>query len=358
MSLYRMYVKNAWTLNQRAVANFPLYAGQFGDDYLELHYSRFYSHDIPSNIDVGDWCGVYDQFGRVVYGGIIDEIDGEEIGVRAMLSVIDSDTLLDWNSAMTYTEQQLKTFFDSFFQTNGYHVLSVGNAMTVTADSSTQTADLRPASDLYTIQNAYNIVKEQIDAFGIYPYMTLPYAASNVLVSFRTTNKSKVTIANNASCILNPTIQEGDIPINTLLTKTNYNDGTYSLKCTILNTDGTYQDGFTPPINLALCFHKVIIKYADIKNGEEYTGFAQQQMPPLIYNHEITFDLLLDNNLYDFYSWELGMPMDIWIDGKYYDTILTGWETSFENDQAPSIVRITCGTSRTKLTEVLNNAAK
>ena len=353
MSAYRMFVKDAWNLTQRAKANFPLYSGQFGEDQESLMTSTFQAYEVPSNVDVGDFCGVYDGYGRVVYSGIIQDIRDTNIEARSILSLWDADQEVVYGAYDTYMEDKLVTVMKMFFV--GALMARIKNAMTITAGSSTSTDPMiigYNALDL-PVKNIYSQIKEEIDAYGIYPYISLPYApSSNITIDIRTCTKSSVTIANNAACILNIDVGEEESFINTLIVKRDQGNGTTYIDSWHLYSDGQYRT--TPGVYYPLGYKKFKIKVIKVKQSDYYAGLVQQQMPPLIHNHRITFDMLLDNDLYDFYDWELGMPMEIWKDGKYYESIMTGWQMSFEGENNPSVVRITCGTARSTLTEVLN----
>lgn len=348
-----MFTKNPFYLTAMPTANFPLYAGEFGLDYLGKKTSTFYSVDIPSNVDVGDWCGVYDAYGRIVYEGIIQAVDDNRIETAPLLSFFDNDCIAGQNGGATYTEEKIKKFIEFYFIINAYHTRQIGNAMTITASSSTQTADLYVSSRDSQILNYYTIMKEQTDAFGIYPYMFMPYeSGQNVTMDIRVSNKPKLTIGNNVNVIHNITITEGDTPYNTLILRLELGGGSSSTFGTVLYTDGTYE-GTGPQMDLSKCFHNIRIKTVIMDNSDYYPDIRFQLLPPLIYNHDISFDMVLENNFYDFYDMELGQKMELFIDGKYYETILTAWSMKFENDLA-SIVHLTCGTARSKLTEVLN----
>ena len=73
-----------------------------------------------------------------------------------------------------------------------------------------------------------------------------------------------------------------------------------------------------------------------------------------MYNHKLTFDLIIDNFLYTFGDFNLGGGLDIYNGDDYYNSVLTGYEIHKDSNQSITSVQFICGNVRTKLTQKLS----
>ena len=69
-----------------------------------------------------------------------------------------------------------------------------------------------------------------------------------------------------------------------------------------------------------------------------------------MYNHEITCEMIYDNNLLSFEDLRVGQPVDLFYRGNYYDTILTGYTISIAEKSAIETITLKFGLVRTSLT--------
>ena len=78
-----------------------------------------------------------------------------------------------------------------------------------------------------------------------------------------------------------------------------------------------------------------------------------------MYNHQLSFVLRLKNNLWDFFQWRLGQPIEVHYKGHVYDSVFTGYSLRKEENKEPTEVEIICGNVRTSLTsKLLMNTVK
>ena len=70
-----------------------------------------------------------------------------------------------------------------------------------------------------------------------------------------------------------------------------------------------------------------------------------------MYNHKLTFTLIIKNFIYEFGDFNLGGELEVWFDDDYYDTILTGYQIKKKSNQNISQVDFVCGKVRTALTK-------
>ena len=76
-------------------------------------------------------------------------------------------------------------------------------------------------------------------------------------------------------------------------------------------------------------------------------------LPSTMYNHKLTFTLLLDNFIYQFGDFNLGGQLDIYYGDEYYNSVLTGYEISKSSNRNVSEIKMICGLVRKKLTQLL-----
>lgn len=354
-----MFVKSATDLSGRAVANFPLISGKFGEDQQSIYTSSFVGVDIPSNFEAGDFCGVYDEYGTIVYSGIINQIQGNTIESRAMLSLFDFEWFLKPITGVDpnyYAEEQIKFIVDTGLTDSGVVAQGIKADMTITDATQTVAGKLYAHNSVIENWPSTNIAKFMLDtqnAWGCHYYFTLPYAPGNLALTISQATHAKEVIGDNTTAVFNINAGEEQSPDNVLRVWVWNGSGGNFWTYTLLK-DGTYTQ--TPPGDASLLFSKMRVKTQRLVTADwDFQNTVQMLMPPLIYNSNISFDMLLENNLYDFYDWQLGMPMEVWKEGRYYQTVYTAWEMEFADGQPASIVHITCGTARSKLTEVLND---
>ena len=98
-----------------------------------------------------------------------------------------------------------------------------------------------------------------------------------------------------------------------------------------------------------------VVKTKFIFNDDTPTqDLADENLQNEIYNHRITFDLLLNSNLYEFTEWELGQTLNIWYNTDYYSSIFTAYTMQMDQGNDVTLVSVTCGKVRNTLTEKLN----
>ena len=79
-------------------------------------------------------------------------------------------------------------------------------------------------------------------------------------------------------------------------------------------------------------------------------------LPEQMYNHKLTFSLLVRNFIYEFGDFNLGGELDVWHNDDYYNTVLTGYEIKKQKNADITSVNFTCGKVRQALTKKLSIA--
>ena len=170
------------------------------------------------------------------------------------------------------------------------------------------------------------------------------YEGTNYLKVF-TPNYTQITIGNNQNAITNLS------PITTI-EQTN--------KLIIFNQDGSYRTTYVmrkdseiveEPSSTANRFEITNAKI--VKSDDDDDILIKANLPSKPFNHKLTFTLLTENNLYDWQDLKLGMPLHIFINGTFFDSVLTGREIIHNENQNIKQINYTCGMVRVNLTQQL-----
>lgn len=98
-----------------------------------------------------------------------------------------------------------------------------------------------------------------------------------------------------------------------------------------------------------------VVKTKYVFSDDEMQYILDQNLSGTAYNHYISFEMLLDNNLYDWYKMELGQKAEIWKDGNTFSTIYTGYRITQNIGEGVGSVYMKCGKFRANLTSKLLN---
>lgn len=90
-----------------------------------------------------------------------------------------------------------------------------------------------------------------------------------------------------------------------------------------------------------------------VTSDDEINDLIAANLPSNMYNHKLSFTLVLKNNVYSYDNFKIGMPLEVWHDSDYYSTVLTGIEIRKESNKGVSEIYFTCGLVRQKLTQLL-----
>lgn len=88
-------------------------------------------------------------------------------------------------------------------------------------------------------------------------------------------------------------------------------------------------------------------------SDDPIADIVANSLPDQMYNHQISFTLILKNFVYQFDQFKLGAGLDIYTQKEYYDSVLTGYEISKDENYNIESVDLICGKVRSKLTQLL-----
>lgn len=415
---YRAYIKDCLHLNELPKAFLTVLSGNPSGDILTKSSSTFDClEEIPEEVHEGDIFCLYAPSGQVVYQGVIKAKEDKEIQTDQLYALFDQDWFIHVKQESSL-EHEIADIFNDFLEgklgkivttlpepnettfnenwdyfvyhndgdyysqhrVNVYeekiseeseetqtvykmdelgmvqpgdissiqdplHVQKYG-AFTVTYTDS-QEVHLTTPEDLGDMRNIQDFIYSLYDSYGIVVEITIPYE-SGCNINIKTADYTGTVISKNTANIIEIDPKTETEEINKLVIFGS--NGMYR-KTYYATTNGIVE---TPTDTNRL----PVINASYVYSDDELEDIKKEGLKEEMYNHEIAFGMIMNNNIYDFYDWKFGMPLEIHFKDQIYNSIYTGYEYSFDEGELPSYVEITCGIVRTKLTDKLNMEEK
>lgn len=222
---------------------------------------------------------------------------------------------------------------------NGQHIIA-----TESTTASLVTAELGDTMDfekfIYWLYEAYGIIFD----------FDIGFSGDNNYVRIRTCPYSSMKVGNNVYAIkdISPiqTVEE----TNRLVIFSS--DGDYRKTVVLTKSNDTAQD---PTGNAATANRFELTNSKIVYSDDPIEDLVAAYLPNEIYNHKLSFKLLLRNYIYEFEDFKLGMPLEVYYrhDNKqdFYNTVLTGYQIKKNSGEDITEVEFTCGLVRQKLTQ-------
>lgn len=349
--MWRGYIKDQLNLEAVPKAFLKIKSFSIKEDLLASATSTFDCVEVADNISHGDVIIVADETGITKYLGVITSIEDTTINTSQMQSIYKGNWLYDLSDTSSVTS--LEDIFAQALERYAYGKMKGSSyvdelvkqrlsSIQIKVSSQTQGAFLSQEDNyvcdmeefIYSLYNSYQI---QLS-------FNIPYEGK-CSVTIGKSDLNEIKIGNNTNSIV-------DISPITEVGETN--------RLIIYSQDGTYRTTYVTkadgsvvkePSGTANRFG--VVKTSIVFSDDDDETLKQGHLPKT-YNHKLTFTLrMLQNGLYKYKDFILGMPIAVWKDTEYFSTILTGKELSKEEEQPINEVSYTCGTVRTKLTEKL-----
>lgn len=356
MLQYRVFIKDCLDLVNLPVANEICTAFSIKRDLMGNATSTFTVLNKSGNIKEGDILGLIDPYGTILYTGVIKSI-GEDIECTQMLSLFD-DNWKWYDPTATTIEGKIQDIIQTDF-INSTDVLvrqkfpfdiTVTSQTEGTFEQHTQTKTEEGEQVEYTsqryVQNLEDFLYELYDTWNVIVDIQVPFGAERPTITIGQPTSESVKVGNNVLPILNMTPFTEVFEKNRLFI---YDKDGAELRAVYYGTkEGITQDA-SNPLRLP-----VINSYYVFSSDAVIEDVVSEHLQEQMLNHKITFSLLLDNNLYSFFDWQLGMPFEIWWNTQYFSTIFTAYSINKDINQEMEIVDITCGKVRNTLTAIFN----
>lgn len=359
MIQYRAYVKDQLALNTLPVAFMNVDSFTIRRDLLETANSTFEVDNVPTNINNGDIFVLYSPKGTTMYYGVITSINENTIDCSQMTSFYDIEAPNYYPGTLPNNiEGEYRDFYKYVCDGNIVGASYIDTLLKQEKETLKLVAGTTTSGNYYSEDAFINLEQGIYDLFknkGIVFDFYIPYGTWTVgsdyggLVTIKKPSNSPIKIGSNAQCIQ-------DISPTTEYQETN--------KLIIYGNDWSYRGTYIATTNgivsepTSIVNRFGVIKTKIVQSDEELTEVVNTNLTDAIYNHQIEFTLMLDNKLYNFNDWELGQPLHIYQDGKFFNSIFTGYEMVKNSNEEPNSVRVICGKVRNTLTSVLKKVVK
>jgi len=343
-SEYRLFFKKLTSIDNRSISTSLLRVKSFSvkRDLLTKAVSTFDVIAVPDAIENGDIVGMYDNFGTIVFLGVVQTIRDNTVEANQIYDIFDDNWL--WNNPRKSTiEATIKQIIVNDFQNSNDTLLNtIFDAFTINTTSSTNQY-LFTEEEHYVVNFAsylYGIYEK----YGIQLLFDIPFENETPSIAIGIPSYSKLTISNNTSIFRNFTITRNVFETNKLVV---YSEETGQYRETwYATTSGITDDPSAlnriPKIKTSIVFSDDainIIKASNLRNQ--------------IYNHEITVELIDNNKLLNFENLKLGQEADIYYNDEYYNSILTGYEINMTDNVPSGVIILKFGLVRLSLTSKL-----
>ena len=351
---YRAFIKDQLSLNSLPKAIVTVTSFEIRRDLLTTANSSFTVLDISENINNGDILALYNPQGKVIYYGVISAIEDDTIETEQIQSFYKGSWVYD-----VYPSDNLETEVQYLLNryANGYQkgatyqdTLMYQEKAPLTIKTGSATSGKLETKDANETMDMEEFIYSLYSNYGLILDFEIPYGEWNIgdekaSVTIRKPIDSIIKIGNNAECIVDMTPITEIEETNKLIVYSN--DGVYRTTYIATSTNGIVQEPSSVVGRYGVIQTNIVFSDDDLEVIKDANITAD------MFNHKVEFNLLLDNNLYDFWSWELGQTLQIYNNGDYYNSIFTGYELSKEENQNPTEVKVIAGKVRNSLTKIL-----
>lgn len=349
--LYRAFVKDQLALNSLPKAFLTINSFNIKRDLLMTSNSEFTVYELPSNIDEGDIFVLYNPQGQIMYYGIISSIEDLKIQTSQIQSFYKDQWVYDTHPSdnlETEIQYLLNQFANGYQKGSSYQDLLIKQEkapLTIKVGSATS-GQLETKKD-NEVMDMESFIYDLYASYGLIFDFEIPYGSWAIgdenggSVTIRKPHDGIIKIGDNAECIQNMSPTTEIEQTNRLIVYSS--KGVYRTTYIATTNNGIVEEPSTIVGRFGATETKVVF------SDDELETIKQANISEQMYNHKVTFNLILDNYLYNFWDWELGQSLKIYNGSDYYDSIFTGYELSKEEGLNPTTVKITAGKVRTSL---------
>lgn len=348
---YRCYVKDQLNLTNSPKAFMVVESFDVKRDLVTNAVTTLNVFETAKNINEGDVLVIYNPYGESLYQGVITSIENRTIRCSQMASyykglwiynTYPSNTLEEEIAYLLGEYSQGKIFGSTWADPLVAQRLGGITIDYIGSTSANLPSDVDEENNpLYTQKEMEKWIYELYSTYGIIFDFEINFSGANY-VHIKVPNYTKLAIGNNMFAIQNmaPITEIEETNRLIIFSKDKVYRTTYVATNTSINAE---------PSSLANRFNVTNTKI--VFSDDEIADLVAGNLPNQMYNHKLTFDLVIENFLYQFGDFNLGGGLDIYYGDDYYDSILTGYEIRKERNQNVTSVGFVCGNVRSKLTQ-------
>ena len=345
---YRCYVKDQLDLTDPPKAFLRVDSFTVKKDLMTNCNSTIRVMDTASNINNGDILVLYDPTGTTLYQGVIKSMEDKTITCSQMQSFYKGDWIYNVYSTASTLEEEFAYLLGQYAQgkmygssyTDGLVAQRLGG---ITIQYTGSTSSNLPADDVYKVMDMEKFIYSLYENYGIILDFEINFSGTNY-VTIKVPSYQTVKVGNNMYAIK-------DMSPITTIEETNRliifaKDKTYKTTY-VATTQGIVENPSTTANRFNITNTKIVF------SDDPVADLVSANLPDNMYNHKLTFTLVVRNFIYEFGDFKLGGSLDVWYGEDYYNTVLTGYEIRKQTRQNITEVGFTCGLVRTALTKLM-----
>lgn len=357
--MFKVFIKDCNKLNEKVKVELVGLEYDVGEDLLTTQNGKIECSEIVGDVSENDIAFVVSNYGEILYIGKIKTIE-DNIIKTTQITEIFNDTwlydIVDINdlegafgvSMQDYVNGEIKgsTYIDTLREKQLSPLkVNVKTHTEGTYEEQKEQYQVAMTKFIYTLFEKYNIiVRPNI------PFTDWSIGSNDATIDIYKPDYDELLISDNVSSIQNLSITTTIEKVNKLVIFSKGSEETPSeYRTTFVYTENGIQEepetdnGRLKGINTKIVF-----------SDDEYETLIESNLPSEMFNHKITFDLLVDNKIYKWKDFKLGMPIKLYSNGHYYNSILTAYNIKQEDGENDLIyASITLGKIRTSLTKRL-----
>lgn len=340
---YRLFFKKLTNIEGKSITSSQLRVKNYdlNRDLLTKATSKFEVLEVSDAIENGDIVGMYDSFGTIVYLGVITYIENNTIQAGQMTDIFDDNWLYN-DPRLSTLEATVKRILQNDFQNNSDTLLaSIFDCFTINTISSTNRV-LETQEEHYVV-NFANFLYSLYEKYSIIVDFEITFNEGTPIINIGRPTFNKLLIGNNSAIFRNFNITTNVFQTNKLI---------------IYSSEGVYRRTYYATTSGIVTNPSALNRLQKINTNivfsdDDFSILEASSLRNQIYNHEITLELVLKNNLLPFSDLHLGQEAEIYFNGDYYDSVLTGYSLQGSDGNNPSTIMLTFGLVRTALSTKL-----
>lgn len=341
---YRLFFKKLTNIGGMSISSSQLRITNFNinRDLLKKSSSNFEVLQVPQAVEVGDVVGMYDKYGVITFLGVVSSIEDNTVQANQMLDIFE-DNWLWHNPRLNTIEETLKNIITTDYQNSNDTLLNAtfGIFDVETISNTNQVLQSRESTYVTPFSNFLYDIYEK---YSIQVLFDIPYEESTPKISIGIPNYTKLKFGNNSSIFRNFDVDVNIFETNKLVV---YSEETKEYRGTWYATTNGITDN-PSALNRLQKINTNIIFSDDDMNILKASSLRNE-----MYNHQITCELVLRNNMLQFEDLKLGQEVDLYYGEDYYNTILTGYSLNYGENKEAETVMLKFGLVRTSLTSKL-----
>ena len=341
---YRVYFKGRFALSEKAYASSRALSFNVREDLLTSQNSSILLEAAPNAAVNGDVIILVDAYGSILYTGVIKSIESNQIDANDILTLFDDE---DFYSAGSYSDKNCNTrtryILEHYKNSNSDDpkITALINQFDISESDSYPRKWGYDYTEVHTL-NVYEQLLKMHDDYSVKISVSIPINEGTPSIYTAPVEAVEHKLIDNTVVLpaMTPVVEIQET--NKLII---YNqDGTAKRGVYYLTEDGITEDGSSlTRLN--------VVNTKIVNSDDEISTIVSGNLEKEMYNHKITVELILDNKLYDYYSFVTGGKFKISINRKYYDTVWTGYELNLDENSVLEKATMTFGKVRTKASE-------